>query len=63
MTDENRWLNSADIKNWYIESYPDVNLTDKRFSMMDIFHNINKIPGAKMVFRRTFILESEEEND
>lgn len=58
---DNRWLNTADIKNWYIENYPHSNLTEKQFSIMDIFHDIGRIPGTKMVFKRTFVLESEED--
>ena len=58
---DNKWINTADFKNWYLENFPEFNLTDVRFSLNDIFYNLDSIPGAKLKFRR--IVELEEEED
>ena len=61
MDNENKWINTADFKNWYLESFPEFNLTDVRFSLNDIFNNLISIPGAQFKFRSICVVE--EEND
>lgn len=60
MDDENKWINTADFKNWYLENFPEFNLTDVRFSMSDIFCNLIGIPGAQFKFRSICIVEEEK---
>lgn len=60
MDDENKWINTADFKNWYLENYPMVPLTKPSFSLNDIFKNLISIPGAQFKFRSICIAEEEE---
>jgi len=58
----NKWINTADFKNWYLENFPQFNLTDVRFSMNDIFGNLDSMPGAKLKFKKIVELDDEEED-
>lgn len=59
---DNKWINTADFKNWYLENFPQFNLTDVRFSMNDIFDNLDSMPGAKLRFKtKIAVAELEDE--
>lgn len=56
----NKWINTSDFKDWYLESFPEFNLCDVRFSLNDIFSNLNEIPGVKFKFKKFVYLEPED---
>ena len=61
MDTKNKWVNSADMKNWYYETFPRVPITKPMFSMRDIFENFDCIPGSYFRFRTMMVVEDKED--